>query len=413
MEDAGTHAQAPRPVRRRRPITVTVGTDESADFRGADDRAIQAAMDYVARLGGGTVRVLPGEYTLFNALFPPAGMTLRGSGEQTVLKKAPGVEMRVTRPADWYEYAVAVEDASAFRVGGGLALRSDNQRFPQTRLYTITAIEGDLLFLDGRTEANYWVKENAVAATIHSLLHGLDVNGVKIEDLVLDGNSAQNPALNGNYGAGVFLQYCNRWRFRNVTCRNYHGDGFSFQVCDDIVFEHCAALDNANLGFHPGSGAQRPRFLDCESRGNDVGLFWCWGVCDGRAEGCRLVGNRRFGTSIGHRDTDNRIVACSIEDNGEVGALFRPEPEPSWTADRNTLERCRFRNNGQYGVDIRCAASGTRIIACEFESTGSKRQPVAVRIGELAGEVELTDNSFRGPGVAVEDLREARSSSRS
>ncbi|NOY81900.1 MAG: hypothetical protein GXP31_12965 [Kiritimatiellaeota bacterium] len=408
MTIATADTRSPRPVRRPRPITVTVGMDGGADFRGADDKVIQAALDYTARLGGGTVQVLPGEYTFFNALFPPSGATLRGSGEQTILKKAPGVEMRVTRPADWYEYAVEVEDAAAFRVGGGLALRSDNIRFPQTRLYTITAIEGGLLYLDRRTEANYWLKENATAAAVHSLIHGWDVSRVTVEDLVLDGNSALNPNLNGNYGGGVFLQYCNRWRFRNVTSRNYNGDGFSFQVCDDIVFEHCRALDNANLGFHPGSGSQRPVFFDCESRGNDVGLFWCWGVCDGRAERCRLIGNRKFGTSVGHRDTDNLLLACAIEDNGEVGVLFRPEPEPSWTADRNTLERCRIRDNGRCGVDIRCSASGVRIVACEFESGGAKRQPVAVRIGEQVGEVDLTDNVFRGPARAVEDLRPAR-----
>ena len=40
-------------------VTLTVGPDK-ADLVGATDRVIQAAVDYVARRGGGTVRVLPG-----------------------------------------------------------------------------------------------------------------------------------------------------------------------------------------------------------------------------------------------------------------------------------------------------------------------------------------------------------------
>ncbi|MEO1994509.1 MAG: hypothetical protein ABGZ17_04465, partial [Planctomycetaceae bacterium] len=39
-------------------LTISVGP-KSADLRGQTDRVIQAAIDYVARLGGGTVKILP------------------------------------------------------------------------------------------------------------------------------------------------------------------------------------------------------------------------------------------------------------------------------------------------------------------------------------------------------------------
>ena len=42
-------------------LTITVGP-EKADVAGSTDKAIQAAVDYVARLGGGSVKVLPGVY---------------------------------------------------------------------------------------------------------------------------------------------------------------------------------------------------------------------------------------------------------------------------------------------------------------------------------------------------------------
>ena len=49
-------------------LTVTVGP-ANADIAGTSEKAIQAAVDYVARLGGGTVKILPGTYRLRNAVY--------------------------------------------------------------------------------------------------------------------------------------------------------------------------------------------------------------------------------------------------------------------------------------------------------------------------------------------------------
>src|ERR1043166_7443783 len=52
----------------RQRLTVTVGPDK-ANLVGASDQVLQAAVDYVARLGGGAVKVLPGAYHLRNAVY--------------------------------------------------------------------------------------------------------------------------------------------------------------------------------------------------------------------------------------------------------------------------------------------------------------------------------------------------------
>src|SRR5262249_19642289 len=49
-------------------LTLRVGPKEG-DLVGATDKVLQAAVDYVARLGGGTVQILPGEYRLRNSVF--------------------------------------------------------------------------------------------------------------------------------------------------------------------------------------------------------------------------------------------------------------------------------------------------------------------------------------------------------
>ena len=67
-------------------LSITVGP-QKADIVGTTDKAIQAAVDYVVRLGGGTVRVLAGEYRLRNSLFLASGVRIVGSGGDTVLSE--------------------------------------------------------------------------------------------------------------------------------------------------------------------------------------------------------------------------------------------------------------------------------------------------------------------------------------
>src|SRR5262245_49992868 len=47
----------------RQRVTITVGP-KKADLVGSTDRVMQAAVDYVSRLGGGTVRLQPGTYRM-------------------------------------------------------------------------------------------------------------------------------------------------------------------------------------------------------------------------------------------------------------------------------------------------------------------------------------------------------------
>src|SRR5262245_31699451 len=49
-------------------LTIRVG-HKNADLNGTTDRVLQAAVDYVARLGGGTVQVAAGQYHLRNAVW--------------------------------------------------------------------------------------------------------------------------------------------------------------------------------------------------------------------------------------------------------------------------------------------------------------------------------------------------------
>jgi len=400
-----------RPMRNRQVLAITVGQSEG-DLQGNDDKVIQAGIEYLHRLGGGTLEVLPGVYNLRNAIYLRPNVTLRGSGEETILRKAGSVVTALARDSDWFEYGVQVADAKGFVPGGGIMLRSktgDGDWQYDVLRATVTAIEGDVIFLDRLTEENFWLEKDATAATIFPILTAENVDDVVVEDIVLDGNRDENEHINGNFAGGVFIQHCNRWSFKNVTSRNYNGDGFSFQVCDDIRFLNCKAINNADLGFHPGSGSQRPVFQKCLSRGNSQGIFFCWSVSDGLAENCLLSQNSRYGISIGHRDTDNIIRQCTIERNGQVGILFRNEANEFRSGSRNKIENCIIRDNGSkeqgIGIDIQGKIRDIAVHNTRLENVADKNQNIGIRIGREAERIMLEGNTFENCPVHIKDLR--------
>ena len=404
-------ASTNRPMRNIKTTVLTVGHSRG-DLRGNDDKIIQAGIEYLDRMGGGTLEILPGRYDMRNAVHLRPNITLRGSGDKTVLRKAASVVTALVRDSDWFEYGVQVEDAAGFAPGAGIMLRSSKGKgdwqFDVLRA-TVTAVNGDIVYLDRMTEKNFWTDQNATAGTIFPILTAENVDDVVVENLVLDGNRDENEHINGNFAGGVFIQSCNRWCFDNVISRNYNGDGFSFQVCDDIQFRNCKAMNNADLGFHPGSGSQRPVFSNCESRSNSQGIFFCWSVSDGIAENCILAGNSRYGISIGHRDTDNVISNCVIERNGEVGILFRREANEFRSGSRNRIDNCIIRDNGTkkpgIGIDILGKTEDITIANTRLENTTGDRQKIGIRISADAERIVLQNNAFENCPEEIKDLR--------
>lgn len=394
---------------RANPAQVTLRVGPGGDIEGTDDKALQAGADYLKRLAnarigapvtGGTLEVMPGTYDMRNALFLHSGLTLRGHGDATVLRKMAGGTTTLTRESDWYEYSVTVEDPSLFSPGCGIMLRgyNDDGGLRDVVRDTVVAVDGNEVHLNRRPERNFWLNDKATAATLHPILTAEEgVCDVLVEDIVLDGNRAQNEEINGNYAGGVFLQQCHRFTFRRVTSRDYNGDGYSFQICDDVHFDDCKSLNNANLGFHPGSGSQRPRFRNCVSRGNNQGIFFCWGVTDGLADGCDCSDND-FGITIGHRDTDNRVHDTTLTGNRRAGLLFRRSVNEFRGAHRNLIENCTFVDNGfdedGCAIDFDGAAHDVEIRSCRFEDSGAGKQTIGVRLHADAEDTRLVDNEF-------------------
>ncbi len=175
-----------------RPQTLTLNLEQQQpSVRGAahvlvgdDDLAIQAGIDYLHRLGGGTLQLGAGIFTLRNAVQLRRGVSLCGTGASTVLKKAAGHCSELSKDADWYENQIVVDDPSGFTVGCGIMIAADipdGQHFGSVLVKdTVIAIEGHTLFLSRRLEQNAWRKDGAraTASTAFSLLTAIGERGL-------------------------------------------------------------------------------------------------------------------------------------------------------------------------------------------------------------------------------------------
>jgi nitrous oxidase accessory protein NosD len=389
-------------------VRITVG-GEKADIAGSDHRVIQAAVDYVAGLGGGTVQILPGKYRFRNAVHLRSGVRIVGSGLETVCIKEPSVKTLLAENSDWYEQEVTLTDASGFSVGDGIVLRTKNPNNGSYDTYkrTLVARSGKRFKLNEMLVENFWTKEGASAATLCALFDGYRVSNVAIENICLDGNRANNEFLNGNYVGCIFLRESNKIDMRRVTARNFNGDGISWQVCHDVRVEDCNSHDHAGYGLHPGSGSQRTVVTGCKLERNDIGFFFCWGVKWGLVEKNSMLDNKRFGISIGHNDTDNVVRNNEVLRSGKTGIYLRQEHGPTFAPSRNHIEGNRVVDSGTesgVAVDIEGETESVTLKGNVLLETREPAKRIGVRISKDAKRIALAENRIDGFSTAVLDL---------
>lgn len=395
-------------------LTLTVAP---GDGHLADDRIIQGAIETVAAHGGGTVQLEPGTYTLHNSVRLRSGVRLLGSGEDTLLFKPASATVPIIEDSDWYDRHVVVADVSPFRVGGGVLLSGICPHYgsEQIQVFTITAIEGNRLWLDNLTNAaghpihlaNLWIGKDPTATTIFSYVVGNWIHDVEVAHLRIDGNFDQNVYLSGNHAGGLYFQDCERVHLHHLHVSNVNSDGLSFQVAHDVTIEE-STFDRCVQGIHAGSGSQRPIIRNNAIRNiTSHGLAWCWGVKYGVAEG-NVIEDCGSATSIGHRDTDN-IMRGNTFRRCTTGLVYRDDP-PHQAAHDNVVEGNLFEDIGNadtpgVGIDMSAPVHGNVVRHNRFRCTQPGLMTVGLRIGAKVESVALADNVFEGLPTEVEDLR--------
>ena len=411
---------APKPDERQLPYamhsemserpTITVGRT-GADLIGADNRALQAAVDYVASLGGGVVEIGEGEYLMRDSLHLRSDVTVRGRKGKSILRKADAVVSPLALDGDFGEQQVTVEAPSGFDVGAGVAIWDDNAGGFHTTVARITGRRGNTFAIDAPLMADCMVAQHAKAATVFPVVSGSNIRGARVEDLIIEGNKDANPNLNGCRGAGIYLYRGFGTAILGCVVRGYDGDGISFQQSNDVTVVDCISEGNTGLGFHPGSGSQRPVLRDNIARRNGTdGLFLCWRVRHGVFENNRLEENGQFGISIGHKDSDNLLRGNHVVRNGSNGVFFRNE-SAGMSPHRNRLEGNVIEDNGRgsgtAGIRVRGEPSGLIFEGNVIRDTrtGSEQtQTIGILVEERVGPVEVGTNQIEA-GTAVDDRR--------
>jgi hypothetical protein len=390
-------------------MTLSVGP-EKADLVGSNEKVVQAAVDSVARWGGGTVKILPGAYLFRNAVYLQSNLRILGSGVDSVITKEASALARLAEDADWFDQEITLVDARSFEIGDGICIRAKDTDKGEIKVIkrTLVARDGNRFKLDRALRDDAFLPGEPAVETLFPLFSGENIANVTIENLALDGNKANNANLDGNYAGCVWLQDCIRLTLRNLTARNFNGDGLSWQICHDVLVEGCHSHDHAGYGLHPGSGSQRSIIRGNRLIDNSLGLFFCWGVRWGLAEKNIIEGNKRFGISIGHRDTDNVVRDNDVRASGEVGILFRKEPESAFQGNRNLVEKNLILGVAQdrgIGIDIQGSTKSVTIAGNEIRETQAPRERVGIRIGPEAEQITLNDNHIEGFAETIVDMR--------
>lgn len=383
---------------------ITVGQEE-ADLIGTDNRALQAAVDYIAALGGGLVEIGPGEYLMRDSLHLRPNVTVRGIKGRTVLRKAPGVVSALVLDGDFGEQQITVEAPEGFAIGYGVAVWDDRAGGFHTTVARITGQKGHTFAIDKPLMADCMVGNHARAATVFPVVSGYHALGARVEDVTIDGNKADNLALNGCRGAGIFLYGSHGAAIQGCTIRGYNGDGISFQQSNDVTVTECVSEDNAALGLHPGSGSQRPTVRRCIARRNGTdGLFLCWRVRHGLFEENVLEDNGQFGISIGHKDSDNLLRRNVVRANKKHGVFFRHE-SLDMAPHRNRFEENVIENNG--GAEIRIRGEVRDLVFSNDvirDAQEQGEQNIGIQIEEKVGPIRL-ENVKIETLTAIDDRR--------
>src|SRR5437867_8241250 len=390
-------------------ITVTVGL-KKADLAGSTDRVIQAAVDYVARLGGGTVHLLPGTYRLRNSVFLHSKVRLLGSGSDSVLFKEPSTTTRLIVDGDHWDQEVTLADPKGFQVGDGVRLVSKDPYGKGANIVqrTLIACVGNRFKLDRRLEERFHLDGDPKIATNFALLQCTSVSDVVIENITIDGNKAHNEMLDkGAFDDGsVRLDESNHVTVRDVTVREFYCDGIVWGISHDMLVENCHLHDGARLALHSGSGSQRSIVRGNRMQRSDEGIYFCWGAQHGLYEK-NVIEDCSYGMTFGHSDSDNLIRDNDIRRSREAGIHFRGGSK-AFAPHRNRFERNRiFDSGGEKGIaiDINGQTESVTVIQNELRETRRPLSRIGIQIGAETRDIRCVDNKIEGFSIPISDLR--------
>jgi parallel beta-helix repeat protein len=270
--------------------------------------AIEEAVAALPR-GGGVARLPAGIYLVGRSIGLPGGVTLRGAGPGTVLRKTPGATARLVESAPKGASTVRVDRPERFHRGDQVAIVDDAQVGWNATQAFVVAVEGGRLLLNRGVWASYEPQRHGVVVGLFPLITDSGGERIAVEDLTIEADPQQPPDVWNFTLSALHFNHANRVAVRRVTIRGYPGDGVSIQGgsgCEvrDTVVEGCRGY-----GFHAGGGLTESVFENNQATGNGAdGFFFCANVQAITVRKNRFTGNHGHGIGGLGEDGDTRNV---------------------------------------------------------------------------------------------------------
>jgi len=411
-------------------VVVTVG-QESGDVRGTGSPAIQKALDLAlekAPKGGGQVIVKAGTYTIYGSLYIRGPVTLKGEGAKTILKKAPQYITALAKPLAADAVELEVKDIGPIKPGWGFSLNPAESAWATSIRYAVE-VNGNRIKMDRPRNRELKFPQGPLPAgakvqTSYPLIQILGVEGAVVEDLVLDGNLAENKDMQVESSRNGCIYMCaaapgqeggpGKHVVRRCVLRDFAGDGISWQGSADVTVEDVECTGMKDDGLHPGTNAVRPIVRNCRSHHNGgSGIYVCWDVKNGRFEQNVLEDNGAAGISTGHGDSDCLFAGNQVRRNRGPGVLLRG---PMFPPDRCTFEKNVVEDNAGPGFYISAGIAGTVLTENVIRDTRKEEaqrtqkvalfsfSPVAMKDNKVEGQVRVPpskDGSAAVSGVRL------------
>lgn len=377
---------------------ITVGGDK-ADIRGFSSKDIQTAIEAIHNMGGGTVKLFPGNYEIIAPVKLYSNLSLIGSGPSTILRKIKGVKSKMTVDVGYGELQATLENASGFTPGMGIQISDEKQKGGwDATTAVITTIKGNTIYFDNYTVRDYTAPDGGSVSNACPLISAIEVENVTISDLSVDGNKAENEVMDGCRGGAVYLHKVKGALIEKLKVKNFASDGISWQITENVTVRECEVSGCANAGLHPGTGSPGTTIENNYSHDNEnFGLYVCWRVRNGVVRNNKFVHNNGFGVCTGHMDTDMLFENNQISDNAADGVFFRPETKenaPHRNIFRNnTIENNGWKNGG-YGFTFDSPAEGVILESNVIGNTNGSFTKAAVHYTKNGLPVQLTNNKL-------------------
>ena len=392
-------------IPKREPQIITVGGSDS-HINGFDSDSIRTAVDVLRIRGGGTIKLSEGVYDIFAPIRLYDNMTLSGAGEKTVLRKCDSVKTDLRLNSDLGELKIEVSDTSGFKIGMAARVTNIKNRTHFTDTI-ITMVEGKTLHVDRNLLQNYSVGSDVQVTNLCPVVEIVDVRGVKVLNLTIDGNGVNNRLFDDPHAnpAAVFINRAADCLIENLKIFDCYGDGVCWATNEDITVRNCDISNCIGFGVHAGSGSVRTLVEGCSIYGNDIdGIYLCWRVQHSSYRNNKTYRNRGNGISIGWKDTDNLFESNHIYENVVSGVYFRAKPV-GCTPDNNTFKGNVIEDNGSnedgYGVFFNYREEAGVVKGSEFDGntirdTGKNRQRVGIQYPWDISGIKIGVNEMSG-----------------